>query len=571
MSDGATALLRRIEAFARDARARDLLPDETLQPLDAALHAARTRGIDRPIDRLLVVMLCGPTAVGKSSLLNALAGSEIAPVGLGATTDEPLVYLHEAEDAARLFAYGQTLGEMARAEVNVVRHASDALRGKIVVDTPDIDSAVRTHRAATEAAVANADIVLFVTSPEKYKVEEPLRWLAAHRRRHGVAFVLNKWDAAGMGLQFAQRQRVADDFRALVEALGFADPYLFFVSVRDAAESDGGRGFAALQAWLEEQLDAATAVAVGARARRGGWGEVAASLDRAVEELAGTREDIAAAERAWRDAAAAAKEAVQADAARLAVTRTPAAYRPQSPGVFGLALSLLSRRRAPAPDASANAGPFGTASLAVMQLAASELELFSRTRRLRAGSVMAGWTEELARLAKDFGEMPARAEAAVVAANLRARVRRFLARLWVGAVEVAIAAVLALTLWRLASDFVAGRYEPFSLLGSAAAIAVLVALFGQAGLRLLFPALSSRVAAAARQRASLRLDAAAASLTGALSAQIEAALRLRENGVALLADIDREIAALTARAAEDGTAARLFADDAPKRAVARFD
>ena len=571
MSDGAAALLQRIEAFARDARARDLLDDGVLQPLDAALHAARTRGIDRPIERLLVVMLCGPTAVGKSSLLNALAGAAIAPVGLGATTDAPLVYLHEAEDPARLFAYGQTLGEMGRGEARVVRHTSAALREKIVVDTPDIDSAVRTHRAATEAAVANADIVLFVTSPEKYKVEEPLRWLAAHRRRHGVAFVLNKWDAAGMGLQFAQRQRVAEDFRALIATFGFADPFLFFVSVRDAADSEGARGFAALQAWLEEQLDASAAVAVGARARRGSWGEVAAALDRAVADLAGTQEDVAAAEHVWRDATAAAKDSVQAEAARIAVVHAPAAWQPQSPGPFGIMLAALSRWRKAAPNASPGGATFGAAAVAAMRRTADDAELLARTRHVRASGVIAQWTQELDALARDLAQTPARAEADVVAANLRARVRRTLARAWTGAAELAITVVLALTLWRLASDFIAGRYEPFSLLGSAAAIVVLVALFGQAGLRLLFPSLASRVAAAARQRASLRVDAAAAAMRGALAAQIEAAVQLRESGGALLADIDREIAALTERAAEDATAARLFADEAPKRAVARFE
>ncbi len=571
MSDDAAALLQRIDALARDARARDLLDDTVLQPIDAALHAARTRGIDRPIERLLVVMLCGPTAVGKSSLLNALAGAAIAPVGLGATTDAPLVYLHEGEDPARLFAYGQTLGEMARGEARVVRHTSDALREKIVVDTPDIDSAVRTHRVATEAAVVNADIVLFVTSPEKYKVEEPLRWLAGHRRRHGAAFVLNKWDAAGMGLQFAQRQRVAEDFRALIATFGFADPFMFFVSTRDAAESDGGRGLAALQTWLEEQLDVSTTVAVSARARRASWGELAAALDRAVADLAGTPEDVAAAGRVWRDAAVAAKESVEAEAARIAAVQAPAAWQPQSPGPFGLMLATLPRWRKAGPNAAPGGAPFGAAAVAAMRGAADDVELLARTRHVRAASVIAQWTQELDALARDLAAVPSRAEADVVAANLRARVRRLLARAWTGAAELAITAVLALTLWRLASDFVAGRYEPFSLLGSAAAIVVLVALFGQAGLRLLFPSLASRVAAAARQRASLRLDAAASAMQGALAAQIEAAVKLRASGTALLGDIDREIAALTARAAEDETAARLFAEDAPKRAVARFE
>jgi hypothetical protein len=40
---------------------------------------------------------------------------------------------------------------------------------KVLVDTPDLDSAVRRHRELTAALVHAADIVLFVTTPEKYK------------------------------------------------------------------------------------------------------------------------------------------------------------------------------------------------------------------------------------------------------------------------------------------------------------------------------------------------------------------------------------------------------------------
>nr|MDA8251510.1 hypothetical protein [Rhodospirillales bacterium] len=160
------------------------------------------------------------------------------------------------------------------------------------------------------------------------------------------------------------------------------------------------------------------------------------------------------------------------------------------------------------------------------------------------------------------------AEADVIAAGLRARLRRGLARLWLGVTELAIAGVLGLALWRLVRDFAAGRYEPFSLLGSAAAIVALLALFGQAGVRLLLPSLSARIAAAARQLAALRLHDAGEALSGAFAEQVEAAMRLRESGAALLADIDRETAALATEAAEDATAARLFAPQPPS---ASFD
>lgn len=578
MSGDVIDLLRRIDAFARDVRARDLVAGEVLRPLDDALQAARATGIERPIDALLVLMLCGPTAVGKSSLLNALAGAAIAPVGLGATTSAPLVYLHEDDDPARLFAYGQTLGEMTRGAPQVIRHARAELRHKLIIDTPDIDSAVRAHRATTEAAAANADVVLYVTSPEKYKVEEPLRWLAQHRRRRGIAFVLNKWDADGMGRQFAQRDRVAADFRHLVESFGFADPFLFFVSVHDAPGSEGAQGLAGLQGWITQRLDAATAVAVAARARRAGWGELAAAIDAARAGLGGSQDDVRDVARRWADAVAAATGLVQAEAARLAAVRTPAVHRPHFPGLLGVTLPALLRLPSlpalaalPSPDVPAGGGAFGAPALAELHNAARDLELLARTKRLRLGAVTATWAEMLDRTAQDLALLPGRVEADAVARNLRARLRRGIARLWLGAAELAIAFVLGLTLWRLASDFIVGRYAPLSLLGSAAAIALLIALFAQAGVRLLFPALSSRIAAGVRQRAGLRLQAAGDALTGAFAEQVEAAMRLRDTGAALLAAIDRETGALAAQEAEDATAARLFAQEDQQAGTAKFD
>ena len=572
MSDRFADLLARIEGFARDARARGLVAEEVLRPLDAALAAARAAGIDRPVDRLLVIMLCGPTAVGKSSLLNALAGAEIAPVGLGATTSAPLVYLHEADDPARLFAYGQALGELARAAPQVVRHAREELRGRIIIDTPDIDSAVRAHRATTEAAAAQADVVLYVTSPEKYKVEEPLRWLAQHRRRRGIAFVLNKWDAAGMGMQFARRDLVAADFSGLVARFGFADPFLFRVSVRDAAGSEGARGFAELQAWLTQRLDATTAAAVAARARRAGWGELAAAIDAVRDGIAGSEADVRDVRRGFADAVAAAAQLAAADAARLAAVPAPVPYRPHLPGLLGVSLPVLRRLPAlPPPERPAARGAFGAAACAEVQGTARDLELRARTGGLRLGAVPQIWADLLDELARDLAALPARVEADVLAASLRAKFRRGLARFWLGLVEAAVAAVLGLTLYRLASDFVVGRYEPFALLVSAGAIVGLLAAFGQAGVRLLLPSPAARIAAAARQRAAQRLAAAGEALGGVFAEQVEAALRLRDTGTTLLAAIDRETDALADEEAEDPTAARLFAAEAPRTGTATFD
>src|SRR5438874_2303781 len=154
--------LERLERWVVELRARGLSDEASLDRLQATLAQARGERLDAPADPLLVVMLCGPTAVGKSSLINALAGAAISCPGLGAMTSAAVLYVHEQDDPARLFEYGEAVGQLARQSHTVVRHRHDALLHKVLVDTPDIDSVVQQHRALTAALVHAADVVLFV-------------------------------------------------------------------------------------------------------------------------------------------------------------------------------------------------------------------------------------------------------------------------------------------------------------------------------------------------------------------------------------------------------------------------
>src|SRR5205823_1878196 len=115
---------------------------------------------------------------GKSSLLNAIAGAEISRPGLGAMTRTAVLYVHEQDEPSRLFEYGEMVGQLARQPHTVVRHGHDALLHKVLVDTPDIDSVILQHRVLTAALVHAADVVLFVTTPEKYKTMQGAQWVA---------------------------------------------------------------------------------------------------------------------------------------------------------------------------------------------------------------------------------------------------------------------------------------------------------------------------------------------------------------------------------------------------------
>src|SRR5438105_2808980 len=139
--------LERLERWGVELRERGLGDEANLDRLQAMLAQAYGERLDAPADPLLVVMLCGPTAVGKSSLINAIAGAEISCPGLGATTNAAVLYVHERDDLSRLFEYGEAVGQLARQPHTVIRHRRAALRREVLVDAPDIDRVVRTPSA----------------------------------------------------------------------------------------------------------------------------------------------------------------------------------------------------------------------------------------------------------------------------------------------------------------------------------------------------------------------------------------------------------------------------------------
>jgi len=184
-------------------------------------------------DQVLVAGLLGGTGVGKSTVMNALAGAEIASTShRRPNTDRVLLYRHEAVEPP------QSLPKATVPWQEVV-HQAERVRQVVLCDLPDFDSLVGEHRERVLSFLEHLDVLVFVVSPEKYADDSFYAFLAGvPKARPNFYFVLNKADLLfhGEDLETGYKQLTSLSalFQKYLHKAEVLEPLVYPVSAEEA-------------------------------------------------------------------------------------------------------------------------------------------------------------------------------------------------------------------------------------------------------------------------------------------------------------------------------------------------
>ena len=261
---------------------------EILHSADALARDSNDRSLKDRLSDLLVrlaedrfnLVVAGRFSRGKSSLMNAILGTDRLPMGIVPLTSViTTVSYGTVEKATLKYKQRRLDSEITLAELpqfvtqegnpgnvlgietaNVEIPAELLRRGFYFVDTPGLGSIIAENSLTTQAYLPEADALLLVTSFESPLSEEEQRFLSATLRSGLPIFVtVNKHDLVS---ETEREQALAFVRSHLQELYGSSPPKVFSVSARDGlaakrtkdAELLGASGLPALEDTLTHFL-----------------------------------------------------------------------------------------------------------------------------------------------------------------------------------------------------------------------------------------------------------------------------------------------------------------------------
>lgn len=302
-----------------------------------------------------LVALLGATGSGKSSVTNALVGSDVATTGVRRPTtsstlgcywgdDDPQPLLDWLEVANRHHVGGGAAGE-----------STGSLDGLVLLDVPDHDSVEVGHRLEMERIAEHADLLVWITDAEKYgdkAMHDYLRQLSHHGAV--TAMVLNKIDL----LTSEETKTCVVDLQRLLAADGLPGAPVLAIS------TETGAGIPELRSLLAETVAERSAMIERLRA------DVTASAVTLHEDLGPHTGPESVAPRLTDDLAA---ELVGASGIAVVTDAVAAGHRRDASGRVGWPFTRWARRLRPHPLRRLHLGQGSSGRSSLPQLSGVQL------------------------------------------------------------------------------------------------------------------------------------------------------------------------------------------------------
>lgn len=223
-------------------KVRDLVAQGLEALARTSLDVAPLRQALLDLEGPFLLVVAGEFNSGKSSLLNALLGSELLKEGVTPTTD-------------RIQLIGYALEPRYEPQGPELAHLylpNPILQDLRLVDTPGTNAILAQHQVLTERFLPRADLILFVTSADRaytHSESEFLKLIRAWGKK--IVLVVNKTDL----LTPSEREQVLEFVRKGSEQTLGRRVQVFGVSARQAKAGEReASGVAALEAHIRQVL-----------------------------------------------------------------------------------------------------------------------------------------------------------------------------------------------------------------------------------------------------------------------------------------------------------------------------
>ena len=226
---------------------RGRLDDDVVEPAAAVVERAGTRL--RLSAEHTVVAIAGATGSGKSSTFNALAGLDLATVGVRRPTTSwatACIWGAEAPDGLLEWLDIPERHRVLRDSMLDSVQQDKALDGLVLLDLPDHDSTEVSHHLEVDRLVGMTDLMVWVLDPQKYADaaihDRFLKPMATHK--DVMLVIVNHIDEVPED----RRSSLLDDVRRLLEVDGLAGVPVLAASART------GEGIAELRKTISKRV-----------------------------------------------------------------------------------------------------------------------------------------------------------------------------------------------------------------------------------------------------------------------------------------------------------------------------